>query len=164
MDWGPTVWGPTVLCHRMWIWATTHWTVGLQSGGLQSRSTDFGFGQPLNGVGAYSLGAHSLGPPILDLGNHSLDWGPTVWGPTVSGHRCWIWATTHWTGGLQSGGLQSRATKKLWRSKPLFFRRDIEDPYLNSKRCVGNKDRPKQAASWLLLAPPGYVNLMCGSQ
>ena len=47
-----------------------HWTGGLQFGGLQSWATEFGSGQPLIGLLAYSLGAYSLGPPILDLGNH----------------------------------------------------------------------------------------------
>ena len=68
--------------------------------------------------GAYCLGAYNLGPPILNLGNHSLtgglqsgglqsratdfgpgqpltDWRPTVWGPTISGYRFWTWGTTH---------------------------------------------------------------------
>ena len=58
-----TVWEATVLGHRF------------QSGGLQSRATDFGSRGPLTGLGAYSLGAYSLGPPlgppILDLGDHS---------------------------------------------------------------------------------------------
>ena len=44
----------------------------------------------MGGLGAYSLGAYRLGLPILDLGIHSLAWGPTVpadWGPTISGYR-----------------------------------------------------------------------------
>lgn len=69
LHWGPTVWGLTVSCHRF------------LSGGLQSRTTDFGSVAPNNRAftGAYSLGrrptvsldyslgAHSLSPPILDL-------------------------------------------------------------------------------------------------
>ena len=49
-----------------------------------ARTTDFGTGRHLIGLGAYSLGAYSLGAynlelPILELADHSLDWGPTVW-------------------------------------------------------------------------------------
>jgi hypothetical protein len=42
--------------------------VSLQSGSLQSLATEFGSGNPLDGLGAYSLGL-----PILDLEIHSLD-------------------------------------------------------------------------------------------
>ena len=57
---------PTVSRQRFWISASTYWTGGLQSGGLH-------------------LGAYSLAPTILDLGQHSLDWGPTAWGLTSEG-------------------------------------------------------------------------------
>ena len=61
-------------------------------------------------MAAYSLGAYSLRPRIWDLAKHSLAWGPTAWGPTVSRHGFGIWQSTHLHGGLQPGGLQSRAT------------------------------------------------------
>ena len=70
-----------------------------------------GAGEPLTGLGAYSVGAYNLEPPDLELKTHSLDWGPQSGayspGPPVLGHRFWSWRTTHWTGCLQSGGLRS---------------------------------------------------------
>jgi len=94
-DWEPTVcgltvWGATVSPHRLWIYQRTYLfftqTGGLQSGGLQSRTTDFWFMSAptcaLHRLGAYSLGANSLAPPILDLLAHLLvlhtDWGPSL--------------------------------------------------------------------------------------
>ena len=82
LDWGPTVlgptvWGPTVSGHQIRSLGTTHWTGGLQSWDLQPE-------------------AYKLGLPDLELGKHSLDWGPTVlgptvWAPTVSGYQIWSW-------------------------------------------------------------------------
>jgi len=101
--WGPTVWRPTVAHHGFWIslgatvlhqrtYVFFRQAEGLQSVGLQSRTTFFGSISALpcflHRLAAYSLGAYSLAPPILDLWAHLLvlytDWGPTVWGPTVS--------------------------------------------------------------------------------
>ena len=59
------------------IQISIHWTGGLQSDGLQSRSTDFVPGIALTGLGAYRLGAYSLG--AYSLGVYSLwstDSGP----------------------------------------------------------------------------------------
>ena len=74
--------------------------MGLQSGGLH-------------------LGTYSLWAPIVDLGNHSLDWAPTVWGPTSGGlqspgYRFWISGTTPTVSGppiLDLGG-QTLVLKK----------------------------------------------------
>ena len=65
-------------------------TLSLRSGSLQSWATDFGSGN-----------AHS--------------WESTLWKSAIkinflSGYRLWISGATCWTGGLQSAGLQSRAT------------------------------------------------------
>jgi len=130
-DCGPIVWGLSVAHHRFCIYVRTHLCFTesgcLQPGGLQSCATDFGSISALTRafyrLGAYSLGAVSLAPPTLNLLAHLpvlyTDWGPTVcgrtvWGPTVSQHGFWIYWRTYLcftqTGGLQSGGLQSRTT------------------------------------------------------
>jgi len=133
-DWGPTIWWPTVWGYRLWICHRTNlcftYTGGLQPGGLQSRSTEFGSARALtralHRLGAYSLGVYS------DLLQHL----PVLYidrGPTISGYQIWIccnsclciaivsgcqvWTCYNsylgvaYTGGIQSGGLQSRATR-----------------------------------------------------
>lgn len=73
---------------------------GLQPGGPQTRSADFGCDLaptcPLHRLGPTVwgptvCGAHGLGPPILDMPMHSpvlcTSWGHTIWGPTDSAHR-----------------------------------------------------------------------------
>lgn len=62
LDWRPTVWVPTISHHQFWSWRCAHLTGalqagGLQSAGLQSRAIDFGAGDALTGLGAYSLEA-----------------------------------------------------------------------------------------------------------
>ncbi len=65
-------------------------TKKLHLGGKGPLISDF-----WDSLGAYSLGGYSLGQPILDLGNHSLDWEATVWEATVSGNRFWISGPKH---------------------------------------------------------------------
>jgi len=57
IDWVPTIWGPKD---------------GLQSGGPQSRATRFGTGALLTRLEGYNLGACSLGPPDVELEQHSM--------------------------------------------------------------------------------------------
>ena len=45
---------------------------------LQSRATDFGSRNAIIELGAYSVGAYSLGLRILDLEPKSLSWVPAV--------------------------------------------------------------------------------------
>ena len=57
---------------------STHWS--LHAGGQQAWAINLGSRRPLIELGAYRLraymlGAYRLGPPILDLGVHSLNWG-----------------------------------------------------------------------------------------
>ena len=59
-------------------------------------------------LGAYNLGASSL-EPWVEGARGPLIWGLTVWGPTVSSHGSRELGD-HLSGGLHSGGLQSRAT------------------------------------------------------
>ena len=61
----------------------------------------------LQSVG-YSRGGYNIRLRILDLANHSLV--QRLQSGTVSGYEFWISGSNHWTGGLHSGGLQSRAT------------------------------------------------------
>ena len=49
--------------------------LGVNSGGLLSRATDFGFESALITLWVYSLGVYS---------------GGLLWGSTISGHRFWI--------------------------------------------------------------------------
>ena len=69
------------------------------------RVTDYWCHRPLIGVGACSLGAHSLWSQTLYLGNHSLDWVLTVYK-----HNFLILCSTHWTGGLQSANSGSQGS------------------------------------------------------
>ena len=69
----------TVSGYRFGIWKSTHWAGSLKSGSPQSQADDLGFGGQLTELGAESLGAYNLGPPIWDLQEHSLDWVPRVW-------------------------------------------------------------------------------------
>ena len=90
---GCTVWGSTGLGlpildlgNHPLDWGST--VLGVSSLGVySSRATDFGFDHPLAGLGVYSSGGLESG------------------GLQVSGYRFWIWATTHWTGGLQFWGV-----------------------------------------------------------
>ena len=101
--------GGAVIALRPTVW-------NLQCGNLQFRATDFRSRGALivlepTVLGTYSVGTYNLGPPILDLWEHSLHWNlhfgtlycgnlqsratdfaslgalialePTVWGPTV---------------------------------------------------------------------------------
>ncbi len=70
--WETTLWGPTLWSHRFWIWSSTYLSSGGQhSGGQLSRAADFESGHALTcPLGANTLGANSLEPPILHLDMH----------------------------------------------------------------------------------------------
>ena len=61
--------------------------------GNRAKQNDSRPGITLIGLGAYSLGADSKG--AYTVGAYSLS------------HRFWVGHTTHWTWGLQYGGVQS---------------------------------------------------------
>ena len=59
--WVPTAWGPPVSGYGSGIWQSIHLPEGLQLGDLQSRATDLESGKGFTCMGAYSLGAYTLG-------------------------------------------------------------------------------------------------------
>ena len=66
-------------------WAIPVGEGGLQSGCLESLASAFWIWEPIHGAGGLGLAGLQSGATDLDLGTHSLDWGPTVWGLTIWG-------------------------------------------------------------------------------
>ena len=134
LEWWPIVFGPTVSQPTVWgpavFGAYILYSFGPHSLGTDSLApsdsklsdqapewapTVWDLKSGAYNVGAYSLGAYSLTPPDSKQSDHSLDWSLQSRVP-VSRHQIWSCQTTHQNGSLhagalQSGGLQSRATR-----------------------------------------------------
>ena len=86
-------------------------TGGLHAGGLEAASTKSTSSRgQVTLLGSLVPSGCLNSPALQSRATDPAVWGPAVWGPTVSGYRFWISQPTHWTGGLQSLGPQSRAT------------------------------------------------------